>query len=242
VPPRGGRLLGDVLAPLAAGPVEGAAAKTSLARVARAWAGSSGIRVPADGVGMSFPRHSSETTGYKIGKKSIDIRNRSKSPYSEAELAELVRIASRDLIFAHPVRITFIPRRWTLLHRNKPGWTRYLTLSPRWRRFVFVRINPKRNVVRKAPSSWMTPAQLEKSRSQGYLAKSELHGVEIPLYDLAHELHHAANGRATLSRALRRALETEADTYANKTVEEFTKTRGATKADTWDMTRSAPSP
>jgi len=184
---------------------------------------------------MSPPQLSPETTDYSSARKSIEIRNRSKGPYSDAELAEIVRIASRDLVFPHPVRITFILRRRTLLHRNKPGWTRYLTLSPRWRRFVFVKINPKRNVVRKASHSWMTPAQMEKSRSQGYLPKTELRGVEIPLCDLAHELYHAANGQAALSRPLRRAFETAADTHANKILEEFRKSHGAIRFETWNV-------
>jgi len=88
----------------------------------------------------------------------------------------------------------------------------------------------------------MTPAQVKKSRSQGYLPKEELRGAEIPLFDLAHELYHAANGRATFSRARRRAFETAADTHANKTLDEFRRSREAIKSETWNVTPATSSP
>ena len=144
----------------------------------------------------------------------MEIRNRTNGPYSDQELAEIVRIASQGLLFTREVRVTFHRKRWRFFHGRSPGWTWGFTLPGERHRRVVVQVPGSRKVRRSSSTSMMSPAQREKSRKKGYLPKPEMRGIEIPVFDTAHELCHASEARCSLSPSGRRARETAADTHA----------------------------
>jgi hypothetical protein len=168
-----------------------------------------------------------EGTARADAEPLVTVRNRTRGPYSDHELAEIVRIASQGLQFPRKVRVTFVPKRWRLFHGKRPGWTWCFTLPGEPRRRVVVQVSGSRKVRRPSSTSAMSQAQLEKSHRKGYLPKPALSGVEIPILDTAHELHHASDDRCALLPSRRRALETAADTHALQILDAIRKGGGA---------------
>jgi hypothetical protein len=151
---------------------------------------------------------------------AIEIRNRTKGPYSDSDLAGIVRVASGGLVFPRRVRVTFIPKRWRLFHGRSSGWTWCFTMPGGRVRSAVVQVHLSQNVRRSSSIESMSPARREKSSKKGYLPKPEMRGVELPIFDTAHELYHATHDRCTLSRSRRRSYETAADTHALWILEE----------------------
>lgn len=167
----------------------------------------------------------------RLENRLVEFRNRTKDLYRDDELAQIVNIASRNLLFHRRVRVTFVRKRWRFAHGKSSGWTWRLTLPGGHPLRVVVQVNTSRHVRRLASTASMTPAQKERSRKKGYLPKPEMRGVELPLFDTAHELYHAANVRFTFSVLRRRASETSADIHAIAILEEFRKAGGTLVAD-----------